>query len=113
MAIKKIGYREVDVTTAIIDTSEIQSRQDNINANIDDLVQSIKLQGLFSPILLIELEDGKYELIAGQRRKKAYEQLIKEFPDKFKNIPAFIYENTMENWEKRQFQSMKTLIKNP
>lgn len=102
MTIKRIGYVEIDISPNVIDTTKAQARQTNINVNVKDLAQSIELQGLFSPVLLIKVADNKYELIAGQRRMKAYrDTLSKKDPKKFGKIAAFVYENIMEEWEKK------------
>ena len=100
MTIKRIGYDEVKIRSSQINTSRVQARQKNIDANIDALAQSIEHQGLLAPVLLVQLSRNEYELISGQRRFKAYGKLFKEDPEKFEKIPAFIYENSMEEWEK-------------
>ena len=42
---------------------------------LNDLVESIKLNGLLVPIVVRRKEDNRYELLSGHRRKKAYEIL--------------------------------------
>ena len=42
---------------------------------LNDLVESIKLNGLLVPIVVRRKEDNKYELLSGHRRKKVYEIL--------------------------------------
>jgi ParB family chromosome partitioning protein len=102
MTVKRIGYEEVDISPNVIDTTKAQARQQNINKNIAELAQSIETQGLFSPVLLIKIGNNKYELIAGQRRMKAHRDILsKKDPMKFGKIGAFIYENTMAEWEKK------------
>ena len=100
MTIKRIGYDEVKIGSSQINTSRVQARQNNIDTNIDILAQSIEHQGLLAPVLFVQLSRNEYELISGQRRFKAYSKLFKEDPEKFEKIPAFIYENCMEEWEK-------------
>ena len=93
--------RYAEIPVADIDTTRIQARQENIDKNVVELSESIKLQGLFSPVLVVSTGNGKYELIAGQRRMKAYRDVLsKNDPEKFSKIPAFIYENLLE-WEKK------------
>ena len=100
MTIKRIGYDEVKIKSSQINTSKVQARQKNIDTNIDALAQSIEHQGLLAPVLFVQLSRNEYELISGQRRFKAYSELFKKDPEKFEKIPAFIYENCMEEWEK-------------
>lgn len=42
---------------------------------LNDLVESIKLNGLLVPIVVRRKENDRYELLSGHRRKKAYEIL--------------------------------------
>lgn len=93
--------RYAEIPIDCIDTSKIQARQENINSNVENLANSIELQGLFSPVLVVKTSDDKYELIAGQRRVKAFREfLVKTNSAKFSQIPAFVYDNILE-WEKR------------
>ena len=101
MTIKRIGYDEVKMESSQIETSRVQARQKDVDANIDDLAQSIEQQGLLAPVLLVKLDRNEYELISGQRRFMAYSKLFEKDPGKFGKIPAFVYENNMEEWEKR------------
>ena len=43
--------------------------------DINDLVESIKLNGLLVPIVVRKKENDRYELLSGHRRKKVYEIL--------------------------------------
>lgn len=38
-----------------------------------ELVESIKEHGLIHPVFVRKVEDGKYEMISGHRRKRAFE----------------------------------------
>lgn len=44
-------------------------------SELDDLVESIKLNGLLVPIVVRKTEDNRFELLSGHRRKTAYEIL--------------------------------------
>ena len=46
-----------------------------IGDDLNDLVESIKLNGLLVPIVVRRKENGRYELLSGHRRKKVYEIL--------------------------------------
>lgn len=92
-------YKEIPAER--INTTRFQARQQNIDANVDDLAASIEKQGLFSPILVTDSGGGTYELIAGQRRMKAYRDILAlKDPGKFTTIPAFVYKNLPE-WKKK------------
>lgn len=56
-----------------------QVRTSDVGKGINDLAQSIKIQGLLEPIVVCPAEeDGKYEIIAGQRRFLAHRELKKD-----------------------------------
>lgn len=54
----------------IVPNSE-QPRKHFSHAELEDLVESIKIHGILQPLIVIEREDGGYELIAGERRFRA------------------------------------------
>ena len=54
------------------------------NLDMTELTESIKANGLLNPIIVRKKADGRYELISGHRRKRAYEIL------KLKKINAVI-----------------------
>jgi len=56
--------------------------------DMTELTESIRANGLLNPVIVRSKADGRYELISGHRRKKAYELL------KFKKIRAIIVDIT-------------------
>jgi ParB family chromosome partitioning protein len=68
-----------EVPVSDIDVSESNTRKNledgQHDSSIDDLARSISQQGLLSPITIAPKPDGKYEVIAGQRRLLACRQL--------------------------------------
>ena len=63
-----------------IKISEIDDFKDHpykveLGDELNDLVESIKLNGLLVPIVVRRKEDNRYELLSGHRRKKVYEIL--------------------------------------
>ena len=54
------------------------------DTDMSELVASIKANGLLNPIIVRKKVDGRYELISGHRRKRAYEIL------KIKKIRAIV-----------------------
>ena len=54
------------------------------NSDMTELTESIKANGLLNPIIVRKKADGRYELISGHRRKRAYEIL------KIKKINAVV-----------------------
>ncbi len=75
------GYREIAVHQ--IEPNPYQPRRDMDAEQLNDLVESIRAEGLLQPIVVRPVGD-KFQLIAGERRWRAFQQL------KIKSIPARI-----------------------
>ena len=67
-----------DVTAAIsmvpindIETNPFQPRKEFDDNALEELAQSIREQGIITPITVRRMPDGKYQLIAGERRFRA------------------------------------------
>ncbi|WP_438483064.1 ParB/RepB/Spo0J family partition protein [Oleiharenicola lentus] len=73
------GYREI--ATAQIEPNPYQPRKEFLPEQLNDLVESIRAEGLLQPIVVRQVGD-KFQLIAGERRWRAFQQL------KIKSIPA-------------------------
>ena len=70
---KKVEFIEIPLD--LIDAGPWQSRTRKVEENTDELAENIKCLGLINPITVYQKEDGRYELIAGQRRLIAHEKL--------------------------------------
>ena len=58
---------------------------------LEELKESIYQHGILQPLTVREIEEGKYELIAGGRRFEAMLQLSKEYSDdRFTKVPIFV-----------------------
>ncbi len=77
------GYLEI--ATHLIVPSPYQARREIPAEQLKELAESIRAEGLLQPIVVRKLAD-KYELIAGERRWRAFQQL------KIKVIPARLVE---------------------
>ena len=78
-----------------IPLSDIQSFPDHPYKVLDDermteLVESIKEHGLLQPVLVRPIENGKYEMVSGHRRKRAFELAGLD------TIPCRVQEMTLE-----------------
>lgn len=61
--------------------SRLQPRLNFSKKKIEELASSIKEKGVIQPILVRETTDGRYELIAGERRLRAVKHLgVEEIP---------------------------------
>ncbi len=112
MVAEKIGYSEIDLS--LIERGCSQARQSKTHVDLENIVESIRTQGLIDPIHLVEIEKDKlYELISGQRRFLAFTILCKKDPEKFSKIPCVLYKNTMNEWEKKTFSIHTNLSQAP
>lgn len=71
--------REIDevkqLPLSLIIPNRYQPRTEFDDEKIDELCQTIKTHGIIQPIVVRELSDGRYELIAGERRFRACQRL--------------------------------------
>jgi len=85
--------REVDLD--LIEVSDLNTRKDleagTEDSSLDDLAKSIEEKGLLSPIIVRSKSNGRYELIAGQRRFLACRKL------KWKTIPCIVRSDLSDN----------------
>jgi ParB family chromosome partitioning protein len=65
-AVSQTGYLP-EIPLSEIDKNPYQPRT-NVSEGIDDLVNSIKSEGFFSPIIVTKQPNGRYMLVAGERR---------------------------------------------
>ncbi len=80
----KSGYNPaIDIT--LIEKNPYQPRVD-AESKIDELAQSIKEHGLISPLIVTMLKNGRYRLIAGERRLSAAKKA------RLKTVPVIIKE---------------------
>lgn len=72
MIVSEIPIQEVDISELNTRKNLADGQQDS---TIEDLAKSIEKQGLLSPITVFRKPDGRYALVAGQRRLLACKQL--------------------------------------
>jgi ParB family chromosome partitioning protein len=77
------GYLEIQVH--LIEPSPYQARRDIAPEQLAELAESIRSEGLLQPIV-VRRHGEKYQLIAGERRWRAFQQL------KIRAIPARVVE---------------------
>ena len=75
----------MEVAVHLVQPSPYQARREIPTEQLNELAESIRSEGLLQPIVVRKAGE-KYELIAGERRWRAYQQL------KIKSIPARIVE---------------------
>lgn len=62
-----------DIPISEIDDFPDHPFQVRLDADMDELVQSVKERGIITPVTLRQKEDGRYEIVSGHRRRKACE----------------------------------------
>ena len=62
-----------DIPLTEIDDFPDHPYQVRLDEDMDQLVESIRKQGVITPVTLRVKEDGRYEMVSGHRRKKACE----------------------------------------
>lgn len=77
--------RSVDIPLLQINPNPYQPRRIFPEAEITDLANSIEEIGLIQPIAIRKVDDDQYQIIAGERRYRAFKQLNKE------SIPAILF----------------------
>ena len=60
-----------DLNVSLLKPGKYQPRSHMDEASLNDLAASIKAQGIMQPILVRQLADNSYEIIAGERRWRA------------------------------------------
>ena len=87
MEVKEIKLEDIEV-------SEFNTRKDLQagieDASLDNLASSIQEKGLLNPITVMQIKNGKYSLVAGQRRFLACKKIG------LRTIPAIIRDNLDE-----------------
>lgn len=72
-----------EIPIQLLDIGTAQVRTD-LRSGIDDLAESIRKQGLLQPIVVAKSPNGRFEILAGQRRFLAHQLL------KYKTILAIV-----------------------
>ena len=69
------------IEVGLVDPNPFQPRKEFIDSELEELAQSIKQQGVITPVTLRQMPDGRYQLVAGERRLRASKLAgLKEIP---------------------------------
>lgn len=100
---KTTGVKEIDLAQIVIGKS--QMRLSDVKDGIDELAENIRQVGLLHPIVVAPASEGKFEVVAGQRRFLAFQQLGK------KSIPANVLERVPTEIEAKAISFAENIIK--
>ncbi|MEE4660184.1 MAG: ParB/RepB/Spo0J family partition protein [Halieaceae bacterium] len=85
---KPAGTELRDVPVDLIRRGKYQPRRDIDPETLQELADSIKAQGVMQPIVLRPVENGKYEIIAGERRWRATQLAgLDSIPAQIRDVP--------------------------
>ena len=97
-------YRDIPLDSLIIGKGQVRTK--DIGQGLDELAQSIKVQGLLQPIVVCKAqEEEKWEILTGQRRFLACKQLNKT------SIAAAILDERAEEAEAKAISITENLIR--
>lgn len=101
-----VGTSIVEVDMSKITAGTSQARQRNVKvSDDDDLVSSIKKDGLLSPIIVRRKEDGTFEVVVGQRRFLAHQILKKP------TIKACVLEGSVSELDAKKISLIENLAR--
>jgi ParB family transcriptional regulator, chromosome partitioning protein len=96
--------REIPLDDLVIGKGQVRVR--DVQKDIDELADSIRVQGLLQPIVVCEAEKkGKYEILTGQRRFLAHRQL------KLKTIRAVILDDKIDESAAKAISVTENLVR--
>ena len=75
---------KLEISISKIDLNPFQPRSSFKKERLNELISSIRNIGLIQPVTVKKIAEGKYQLISGERRLRAFKKL------KIKKIPCFV-----------------------
>jgi ParB family chromosome partitioning protein len=83
-----VSEEMVDIELDLIEPNTLQPRTNFDETRLEELAQSIRANGIIQPLLVRRVENGKYQLIAGERRWRAAQRAgLQNVPCVVKDIP--------------------------
>lgn len=91
-----------DFKITMIDIDDINDSKSNFydTEDIEDLVNSIEMFGIQQNLIVKKIDNNKFELIAGHRRKLACLKLVQEGKEEYKKVPCIIESSNYDIREK-------------
>ena len=78
--------REVDID--LIEPNNVQPRTRFDETQLEELAQSIKINGVVQPILVRKTNGGRYQIVAGERRWRAAQRAgLQRIPSVIRDVP--------------------------
>lgn len=91
---------QLSVPLDLIDDNPWQPRQTYDAAKLEELISSIRADGLLQPVAVRRASGGRYQLVAGHRRLRAFKELLNQSDAneerRFSSIPALLKANASD-----------------
>ena len=101
---KIVDYKDMPLDSLTI--GQAQVRTQDPGKDIEELAESIEVQGLLQPIIVCEArEPGKWEILTGQRRFLAHKMLNR------KTIAAAVLDSRVDAHEAKAISITENLIR--
>ncbi len=109
-ALSQTGEHVNEILVEQIDPSPNQPRKNFARADMEDLINSIRTNGIIQPLILIQKGDGRYEIIAGERRWRSAKILgLKTVPSLVRqiNLNKKLEIALLENIQRKDLNAME------
>jgi ParB family chromosome partitioning protein len=84
-----IARVSIDIDIDLLEPNDYQPRGHMEDERLDNLAQSIRSNGIIQPIVVRTLDDGRYQIIAGERRWRAAQRAgLEKVPVVVKDVSA-------------------------
>lgn len=97
--------RPLMVAVELLDSNPDQPRKEFNDKELQSLAQSIKAKGIIEPLVVVKKEDGRFEIIAGERRLKAAKSVNQ------KQVPVIIREKSDDPAERLVLALLENLCR--
>jgi len=102
-----------NIPVEFISRGKYQPRRDMVPAALEELAESIKAQGVMQPIVVRPIGQGKYEIIAGERRWRAAQMAgLASIPAVIRDVPdeAAIAMALIENIQREDLNPIEEAV---
>jgi ParB family chromosome partitioning protein len=92
-----IARVSIDIDIDLLEPNDYQPRGHMEDERLDNLAQSIRSNGIIQPIVVRTLDDGRYQIIAGERRWRAAQRAgLEKVPVVVKDVSAHEKQRRLE-----------------
>ena len=108
-AVNNHEYRSVPITALAESATNPRKRFDA--SSLEELAASLKTQGILAPLLVRELEESKYEVVAGARRLRAAKLAeLEKLPVRVVKLTEAIEAQCVENLQREDIHPLEEAL---